>query len=120
MLLIRIDGKPEELESLVSKLEEEKMKLGLDTTTPVQIQTEDGLFTSKVSSLQKKDIIFKSRPRYKNFSAQFLEPCLTYGSTAELSIELRVHKLISNYQTKLSLFFNHDIYNQIAIDVDIG
>lgn len=88
-------------------------------TLPEQIQNEDGTLISKGTEKSKNDIIFKSRSRYKNFSARFLEPCLTYGSTAALRVELRVHKLISSYPAKLSLFFNHSKYDQSNIDVAI-
>ena len=74
------------------------------------------------ASPKLRDIILRSRGRYRNIQARFLENYLTYSSKAQLYIEFRLPKLAASFKTSLSLFFDHSDYdsvNQEVVSVDL-
>lgn len=116
-LLIRIDGKVDEVKSLIGSFTEEQLMMLHESTEPQTMEVGDYTLTKKSSSSDKLGFTINSRSRYKNLSAHFLERYLIYRSKAELSIELRLPKLISEFPVKLSLFFNHPEYSIENVEV---
>lgn len=113
-----MDAKQDEIESLVAKLIEEMGPIAqLPKKEGMLAPDGESWLVPEKNEAGFRDIILRSRGRSRNFTAVFLEEFVTYSSTAQLNIELRLPKLVACFKTSLKLNFNHKEYNSESIDV---